>query len=145
MDSQPVSSLDVSVQPPLPPHVLQKFSAQSQLDFELEFYTRILQSSPNYLDVLRVHGNNLTAKGELSRGLAVDQHLARLCPEDGIVLYNLACSYSRLKMVEQALRALTQALEHGYNEFDYLQEDRDLENLRKDPRFRTLLEHFGVK
>jgi hypothetical protein len=47
-------------------------------------------------------------------------------------------------MVEPALKALQQAIEFGYDEFDYILEDRDLDLIRKDPRFRDLLENYGI-
>lgn len=128
----------------LPSHVLAKFSRKNQLEFELDFFAGILQRNPNYIEVLRIMGNNLTAKGDYQSGLEVDRRLAVLCPNDRVAHYNLACSYSLLGMVEPALRSLQTALEFGYDEFDYLQQDRDLENLRKDPRFRELLETFGI-
>ena len=36
---------------------------QSQLDFELDFFEQLLRRNPDLIDVLRVHGNNLTLKG----------------------------------------------------------------------------------
>ena len=128
--------------PAIPQYVLRKLVSQSQLDFEIDFYGAILKENPNYVEVLRVMGNNLTAKGEYERGLEIDMRLARLCPQDEVVHYNLACSYSLLGMIDLGLEALERALDLGYDEFDYLHEDRDLEAIRKDPRFRQLLANF---
>lgn len=128
----------------LPAQLLGKFTRQNQLDFEIEFYSGIVDRAPNYIEALRVLGNNLTAKGDYRRGLEIDRRIARLSPCDRVAHYNLACSYSLLGMVEPALAALQKAIEFGYDEFDYMQEDRDLEALRKDPRFRELLETYGV-
>ena len=54
---------------------------QSQLDFELEFLGRILERDPLFTDALRVHGNNLSAKGQYARALQVDRRLVRLLPD----------------------------------------------------------------
>ncbi|MBM3996029.1 MAG: hypothetical protein FJ303_18035 [Planctomycetes bacterium] len=115
---------------------------QSQLEFELDFFETILSRNPDFVDVLRVHGNNLTLKGSFAEGLEVDKRLVALRPHDPLAHYNLACSYSLLKKVEPALRALRKALELGYDDFRYLREDRDLLAVRKDPRFRQLLREF---
>jgi hypothetical protein len=139
-DLHPVGNLA----PTVPPAVLKRYTRQSQLDFELEFFAGVLERKPSYVDVLRVMGNNLTAKGEHRRSLEIDLQLAKLCPRDAITHYNLACSYSVLGMVEPAFAALRQALHLGYSEFDYLLEDRDLQRLRKDRRFVELLEEFGA-
>jgi tetratricopeptide (TPR) repeat protein len=112
---------------------------QTQLDFELDFFERILERNPDFLDVLRVHGNNLTLKGRFGDGLKIDRRLVELRPKDALAHYNLACSYSLMKKVDPALRALRKAIELGYDDFEYLRKDGDLDAVKSDPRFRQLL------
>ena len=119
-----------------PSRVLEK---QSQLDFELDFFEGILQRNPDFVDVMRVHGNNLTLKGRYDDGLKIDRRLVELRPKDALAHYNLACSYSLLKKVDLALRALRKAIDLGYRDFRYMREDPDLAAVRKDARFRQLL------
>jgi tetratricopeptide (TPR) repeat protein len=115
---------------------------QSQLDFELEFLGQILERDPLYADALRVHGNNLAAKGEYTRALQIDRRLVRLLPERPIPWYNLACSYAVLGMVDPAFASLQRALELGYRHIAHLRRDPDLKALRRDPRFVRLLRRF---
>ncbi len=115
---------------------------QSQLDFELDFFEGILSRNPDFIDALRVHGNNLTLKGRFAEGLKIDRRLVDLRPRDALAHYNLACSLSLLKRVNPARRALRKAIQLGYSAFRYLREDRDLDALRKDPRFRQLLREY---
>jgi tetratricopeptide (TPR) repeat protein len=112
---------------------------QTQLDFELDFFERILERNPDFLDVLRVHGNNLTLKGRFGDGLKIDRRLVELRPKDALAHYNLACSYSLMKKVDPALRALRKAIDLGYDDFEYMRQDRDLDAVKRDPRFRQLL------
>jgi tetratricopeptide (TPR) repeat protein len=121
---------------------IQKAEQQSQLDFELDFFEGVLNRNPDFVDALRVHGNNLTLKGCYADGLKIDRRIVDLRPHDALAHYNLACSYSLLKKVDLALRMLRKAIELGYHDFRYLREDRDLDALRKDPRFRQLLREF---
>lgn len=115
---------------------------QSQLDFEIEFFGRILANYPDYVDVLRAQGNNLTLKGRYTEGLQIDKRLVALRPNDPLAHYNLACSYALLKRPDQAIKTLRRAIELGYRDFRYLREDRDLDSIRHDPRFRQLLREF---
>jgi tetratricopeptide (TPR) repeat protein len=115
---------------------------QSQLDFELDFFEGVLHRNPDFVDALRVHGNNLTLKGCFADGLKIDRRIVELRPHDALAHYNLACSYSLLKKVDLALRILRKAIELGYSDFRFLREDSDLDALRKDPRFRQLLREF---
>ncbi len=121
---------------------LTRFADQSQLDFELDFFNAIVQRYPDYVDVLRVLGNLLTLKGRYVEGLQVDRRLVQLRPNDALAHYNLACSYALLKRPEQALKTLRRAVELGYRDFRYMREDRDLDAIRHDPRFRQLLREY---
>jgi tetratricopeptide (TPR) repeat protein len=116
-----------------------KPAEQNQLDFELDFFAGVLERHPDYVDVLRVQGNNLTLKGRYAEGLQIDRRLVHLRPGDALAHYNLACSYALLKKIDPAIKALRSAVELGYRDFRYMREDRDLDALRHDPRFRQLL------
>jgi tetratricopeptide (TPR) repeat protein len=115
---------------------------QNQLDFELEFFGGILERKPNYVDVLRVMGNNLTLKGRYMQGLQIDKRMVQLRPNDPLAHYNLACSYALLKRTDQAIKTLRQAVELGYRDFRYMREDHDLDSIRHDPRFRQMLREY---
>ena len=79
---------------------------QSQLDFEIDFFGRILEQHTDYVDVLRIQGNNLTLKGRYADGLELDKRLIQLRPHDALAHYNLACSYALLKKPDLALKTL---------------------------------------
>lgn len=115
---------------------------KSQLEFEIDFYEGILERMPDYIDVLRVMGNNLTLKGLYAQGLQIDKRLVQLRPADPLAHYNLACSYALLKRPDHALKTLRRAVELGYRDFRYMQEDHDLDSVREDPRFQQLLREF---
>jgi tetratricopeptide (TPR) repeat protein len=121
---------------------LTRLAEQSQLDFELDFFGGILERNPDFVDVLRVMGNNLTLKGRYAQGLQIDKRLVQLRPGDALAHYNLACSYALLKRPDMALKALRRAVELGYRDFRYMREDRDLDSIRHDPRFRQLLREY---
>jgi tetratricopeptide (TPR) repeat protein len=115
---------------------------QNQIDFELDFFGGVLERAPDYVDVLRVMGHLLTLKGRYPEGLQVDKRLVSLRPSDALAHYNLACSYALLKRAEPALKTLRRAVELGYRDFRYMREDRDLDAIRHDPRFRQLLREY---
>lgn len=128
----------------LPRSVLARFASQSQLDFEIEFFDRILQRDPNYIDVLRCQGELLARKGMYERALQLDRRLAELLPNDCVVHYNLACSLALGQMQHEAIEELRAALEHGYDDIPYLEADADLDSLREHPDYLALLREFGL-
>jgi len=107
----------------------------SNMDFEISFYEGILEKSPNFIEVLGAIGDLYTKRGLFEEGLRVDERLVQLRPDDEIVLYNLACSYSLMNRVNEALRTIKKAINCGYEDFEHMESDDDLLNLKKDSRF----------
>jgi tetratricopeptide (TPR) repeat protein len=118
--------------------------ARGQLDFDIAFYDRILQRDPNYIDVLRCQGELLSRKGLHERALGIDRRLAELLPTDFVIRYNLACSLAVGGHRREAIAALRAALEQGYDDFEYLENDGDLDSLREDPAYVALLREYGI-
>jgi Flp pilus assembly protein TadD len=115
---------------------------RSQLDFEVAFYAGILSGVPDFADVLRVYAQHLASKGMLKEGLMAEQKLVQLRPADPDAHYNLACRYATLRQPDLALRTLRTAVELGYRDFRAMVQERQLESVRKDPRFRALLREY---
>ena len=108
------------------------------LDFEISFYEGVLKKRPDFFQALTAVGNAYTARGDYAEGLRIDLRLKRLRRDDPMVHYNLACSYSLLGKIDSAFKTLKTAIGLGYDDFNYLRRDPDLDNLRKDKRFETL-------
>ncbi len=110
------------------------------LEFEINFYERLLKEYPNFVDVLMALGETYTRRGWYEKGLEIDRRLSELRPHEPVIWYNLACSLSLLKRYDDSLDALRQAIALGYDDFEYLLKDSDLSSLRQLPKFRRLLE-----
>jgi tetratricopeptide (TPR) repeat protein len=130
---------DDSSEAPIPETSKRRHREQSQIEFELDFLGRVLERDPLYGDALKVHADNLAAKGYYNRALQADLQLVRLRPDKPIAWYNLACSYALLGMVERAFESLERSLRLGYRHLNHLRRDPDLKSLRRDPRFARLL------
>ena len=116
---------------------------RSQLDFEIEFFERILSRDPNYMEVLMNLGDLFTQKGCHRRALLVDLRLARLCPKNPEVMYNLACSHAQLQHTADALASLRRAVELGFDDLDHLISDPDLASIRAHPGFHRLVSELA--
>jgi tetratricopeptide (TPR) repeat protein len=122
--------------------VRSKEAETEQAEFEREFFGKLLQAYPEYVDGLRAYGNLLTRTGCFEEGLDIDRRLVCLRPQDAVAHYNLACSYCLLGKHEQTLTVLRRAFELGYDDFAYLRKDRDLESIKGDRRFKVLVREF---
>ncbi len=115
-----------------------------QRGFDVDFYERILERQPNDIRLLRLLGELYASRGQYDRALTIDQKLAGLLPEDGVVHYNLACSLAMRGAVQEAIRWLGRAIELGYNDFGHLEVDPDLLSLRQLPQYQALMRQYGL-
>lgn len=113
---------------------------QRALDVQIEFMEGVVRRDPRYVEALQLLGDNYTKRGRYSEGLVVDERLAQLEPENPLVFYNLACSYSLTDQCERAADAIEKALELGYTDFKWLAKDPDLKKLRVHPRYKQIRE-----
>ena len=109
-------------------------------EFDIRFFESVLRRSPNYTDAVEILGGLYTRQGRIADGLRMDRRLVRLQPANATARYNLACSLALRKRKSDALRELRQAIVLGYRDFDWLQQDPDLEALKGLPGFQALLE-----
>ncbi|MBI3724695.1 hypothetical protein HY251_12175 [bacterium] len=113
------------------------------LDFEIAFYELVRRREPDHEPTLEALGHAYTQRGRHELGLEVDRRLAELRPDDAVVHYNLACSYSLLDDKDLAIASLERAIELGYDDLDHLEKDKDLDALRGDRRFQALVKKIG--
>jgi len=112
--------------------------ADEDFEWEIGFFKGIVETSPEYVDALVNLANLYTRCGLYEQGLEMDRRLARLCPDDAIIRYNLACSLSLLENVEESLDELEKAIKLGYKDYHHMLKDDDLRNVRHERRFEEL-------
>lgn len=125
--------------------LLARFATQSQLDFELDFFSGLVTRRPEYVEALKALAKTLALSRRHQDGLRVDLQITRLRPQDSLARYNLACSLALNHRRDDALAELRKAVELGYRDFPFMKQDRDLDSIRKDPRFRALMREYERK
>jgi tetratricopeptide (TPR) repeat protein len=118
---------------------------QESLDFEIGFYTAIIEKNPEYVDALSLLGDAYTRKGLYAEGLEIDRRITTLKPRDPIAHYNLACSYSLLQRKKEAIQSLRRSIALGYNDIAHIATDADLAFLRKERSFHRILRRLCRK
>ena len=109
-------------------------------------YRRLLEIMPNYLlqnpDDSRarlIYANQLGRAGRREDAIREGTKALTVTPGDPHMLYNAACMYASLGESGRAIETLRQAVEAGYTNFGWMQNDPDLIPLRDDPTFVDLL------
>lgn len=107
--------------------------------FEIGFYESVLRRDATFAEVIEILGGLYTKHGRIADGLRMDRKLVRLQPKNPTAHYNLACSLALSKRKNDALKSLDAAVKLGYEDFDWMSQDPDLEGLKQHPHFEALL------
>ena len=80
---------------------------------------------------------------EKARDLAERALKAR--PDAFSSYYNVACAYSILGDLDDALEMLDHAVQHGRGNLEWIEHDPDFDNLRSDPRFDAIVNRIRAR
>ncbi|NND52121.1 MAG: hypothetical protein HKN54_06930 [Flavobacteriaceae bacterium] len=68
-----------------------------------------------------------------------------LYPKDQGVIFNGACLFARDGNKEKALSLLETAIEKGFGSKEWIEQDKDYDSLRDEPRFKALINKLNEK
>ncbi len=85
-----------------------------------------------YANFLLINGDVEKAREEITTALTLN-------PDDNVMLYNAACAYARINEKKLAINTLQRIVMAGYEDFDWIKKDPDLENIRNEPEFIELV------
>jgi adenylate cyclase len=83
--------------------------------------------------------NGMVALGDFERGREWARRALAMGPDEPMVLYNVGCIFAMLGIKEDALACLEQAVERGLTQRGWFEHDSNLDSLRGEARFQTLL------
>jgi len=116
-----------------------------ELDIEINFLSGLVERDPCYIEALQLLGDDYTKRGCFDDGLKIDEHLSKLLPDDSMVFYNLACSYSLTDRIDESITALKKAVQFGYDDSKWMDTDPDLNKVRTDPRYQSIRHQLTKK
>ena len=117
---------------------------EENLENAIKEFSLAIEKSPNYAEA---YSNRAVAYMLQKKFNKAEEDLLKakqLNPDSPTIRYNLTCLYSLTGKLDLALDELDAALEKGFNDYDALRSDPDLNNLRKHPEFRKILEKHKV-
>ena len=113
------------------------FAENKEFETFAQHQSQLMQQAYEKRD-LKAYGQLLDEfKSKYNQLPAADQKLYATYLIDGY--YNFSCTYSLLKDKGPALDYLDKAIKAGYVNYMHIQEDSDLDNIRKDPAFVKLV------
>jgi tetratricopeptide (TPR) repeat protein len=119
---------------------LKKVSAfLNEIDEAIQSIQELLEVNP---EDPRLHydlGTLYYKKGEFDKAIYQYQKSLSIQPDNPSTYYNIACMYSMKNKVEKSLDFLKIAIEKGYDNWELIKSDKDLENVRGASRYKQLI------
>ncbi len=77
--------------------------------------------------------------GDESKALEYAERSLAIDPDDAMLLYNVCCTYTLLGRNDEAIGCLERAVDKGFGHREWLDHDPDLNALRSNPRFLSIM------
>ncbi|MDH5196798.1 MAG: protein kinase [Gemmatimonadota bacterium] len=106
----------------------------------LQVVQRHLELNPDDSRALYLGAGAMIQTGDRERALEWATRARTGNETDSMVLYNVACVYSLGGLLDDAISCLDKAISNGFGHREWLLNDGDLDEVRKDPRFQGLLQ-----
>lgn len=108
----------------------------------IEHFKAAVAAKPDHWEARVNLGIALWSVGRADEAVAQYEQVVRAVPDYNPALYyNIACFHSLAGRTSEGLSWLRRAVEHGYDKWELLREDPDLDNLRHSPEFSEILQH----
>jgi tetratricopeptide (TPR) repeat protein len=115
------------------------YQRKGDLNKALKEYQHALDVHPIFVPAMTNTAIVYSRMGELDRSLLYLHKLVKIQPDNPNHFYNISCILSRQQKVDTALYWLELALKKGFNNWDLIMKDSDLENLRHADAYRKMI------
>ena len=120
------------------------FASMKDYDNAIVEFGKAIEVDSRYAAAYANRGVAYIQQHKLNKALDDLKQAEGLNPQDKMIQYNLTALFSLQGQRDRALDTLDKALQLGFNDYDALRRDPDLNNLRSDPEFRKVLEKHKV-
>ncbi|MFH1422892.1 MAG: hypothetical protein ABIH42_09315 [Planctomycetota bacterium] len=96
------------------------------------------------LDKTRENAFTLLTKKKYKDAIAEFAKILSCYPDDSNSLYNTACAHSLLDNKEKALEFLEKSIKAGFIDFNHIENDSDLNNIRNEEAYKKIIENKEV-
>ena len=117
------------------------YKKKGELEKASEHYQKALSIQPEFSNALNQLALIYMKKGEDEKAISLLRKMIELNPEIVSAYYNLACIYAKQNRVEQSIYWVKKAIEKGFNDWNLLKTDKDLENIKDTLYYKGLIKN----
>lgn len=134
---------------PVPPEVVRNRKGMDLMrtqafDEAIREFTLAIEQHPNFEASYSNRAAAFIAQKKFDKAMDDLNKALLINPNHPVVHYNFAALYSLQNQTDRSLASLDKALELGFNDFAFLQQDPDLDNVRRGKEFRNILKKHKV-
>jgi tetratricopeptide (TPR) repeat protein len=121
------------------------FANLQHFDSAVVMYKRSLALDPNYFTANLNLGVAYHDLQQYDSAIAYIRKAILINPKENLPYYYIAQSYAKNNKPEDALRYLEQALQRGYDLYEYIVIDADFNGIRKYAAYKTMMKKYFPK
>ncbi len=110
-------------------------------DEAAEQYRKALSIQPNFPEALKNLATIYAVRGEYENALSLLKKIIDIQPENFDVPYLIACIYARQNKKKESVGWLKKAVKKGYNNWDKLRTDNNLENIKDSAYYKSIVKN----
>jgi tetratricopeptide (TPR) repeat protein len=115
------------------------YQRKGELHEAIDRYEKVLAIQPGFAEALKDLAMVHTIKRDYDKAISLFKKLIRLRPDSAGAYYNIACIYARQNKTEESADWLKEAIERGYENWDLIKRDKDLENIRGSSYYKEII------
>ncbi len=119
------------------------YAKQRRFPDAIHYYEKARQMDPNDMEVLFQLAVTHAYLKDYETAVGVFEQMLSITPDNPKIPYNIGCLYALQNRTEEAVSRLEQAIQNGYDNWDRIKSDPDLENIRHSELFKDLLYRTG--
>ncbi len=117
------------------------FKRSGELDKAIHSYRKALSIEPTYIEALNHLAITYAMKGEYEKGISFLKRSVTYHPDRSEAYYYLASIYARQKKGDKSISYLKLAVKKGYDNWQQIQSDSNLDNIRHLPEYKMLIKN----
>ena len=117
----------------------EKENSSKILNEALNMFPRYLIQHPDDARAHLFYANSLVRAGKIQEAKSEAAKAVEINPHDPLVQYNVACFYGVIEDKKMAIQTLKSACAAGYQDYEWIRRDSDLNSIRQEPEYLELM------